>query len=247
MKYKLKKIMLVGLSISIAATLFGCSLTSNKQEKPTASESTIKEDKTVTIVEPMKEVQYNADVAKYFPKENGIEFLYNGTAEYEQHLAVKSIVDETKKLILSMEGNVVDANNEGQKFNNKLAYEYIIDDIKVTEVIKNEKPSFAQSIIKELVVLRSDIKPGHSWDQDVTVGDKTYNANTEITRVGKDDEGLEMIYTTVTIENIEGYPENTYKEYRVYKEGKGIYRYDRLMNYEGADGFEFGYTLYEGL
>lgn len=191
---------------------------------------------------------YSNELASYFPSVEGTVLNYSGTAEYGQGLTLNKVVDNNESLMLNFKGEILDI-SEGEgpsKEDRIIETEYIINKDTVTQTQKNLTRRFSQSIITEQIVLKLPMKVGNTWDQKITIDGKEYTAKTKITDVSKDDRNRNMIKTETTIQGIENYTENTYREIKVFKEGKGLVEFrNTILLGESKSPFEFGYILFE--
>ncbi|QUI20844.1 hypothetical protein HZI73_00310 [Vallitalea pronyensis] len=257
----IRKIILATCMLGITAGLIGCTglnsydnedkvpdedgtnIEDNTDEGNNDDEST---DDNNTMNEP-----YSEELAQYFPAQEGMAFNYSGTVEYGQLLTVDQVTKEDHQLALSFMGEIEDVSGgEGlSKEERSLEVSYVITHDAVKEIVKNETIRFSQSNMKEHVVLKTPIEEGNKWTQKVTIDNKSYDAETTITEVSNDEKGKSMVKTETKIADMADYPDETYKEIRTYKEGKGLSEFHKviLLNVEEGDitPFEFGYTLFE--
>ncbi len=201
--------------------------------------------------EPKQET-YSEELAKYFPSKEGIELKYFGTAEYGHTYRLNKITDNKKDLVLDFNAEIMDMSGGEGPQREDLLFEtqYIIDKDSVKEIQKNDR-RFSQSIMREQVILKTPITLNATWSQKVTLDEKEYEAKTTIIDISKDDNGISLVKTETIIEGIDFYPDNTYKEIKSFKEGKGLAAFEKIILLQGADEnedptpFEFSYYLYE--
>ncbi|QZY55187.1 hypothetical protein [Crassaminicella profunda] len=205
-------------------------------------------------VEKSEEVKtekgYSQELTKYFPAVEGMVFNYSGVAEYGQTLTLNKVIEENEKITLNFKGEIEDM-SEGEgpsKEDRILETQYVINEDDVKEIQKNKTRRFSQSIIREQVVLKLPIEEGASWNQQVNIDGKEYTAETKITDVSTDPENKSMVTTEIIIKGMKGYPEDTYKEVKTFKEGKGLIAFEYIMLLEGEEEttpFPFNYSLFE--
>ncbi|MEJ8553475.1 hypothetical protein [Tepidibacter sp. Z1-5] len=226
----IKKIFCLTLILLMAGVGVGCTKANNE----------VKEDSN--------EKGYSSELLSYFPSVEGTVLNYSGTAEYGQTLTLNKVTDNEDLLALNFKGEILDV-SEGEgpsKEDRGIETEYTINKDTVTQKQKNLTRRFSQSIIKDQVVLKLPIKAGNTWDQKVNIDGKEYTMQTKITDVSKDDKNKNIVKTETTIQGIEDYPENTYKEIKIFKEGKGLVEFkNTIFLGETKDPFEFGYMLFE--
>lgn len=226
----IKKIFCLTLILLMAGVGIGC----------TKADSEVKEDSN--------EKGYSKELLSYFPSVEGTVFNYSGTAEYGQTLTLNKVIENEDLVTLNFKGEILDV-SEGEgnsKEDRAIETEYTINKDSVTQAQKNLTRRFSQSIIKDQVVLKSPIKVGNTWDQKVSIDGKEYTVTTKITDVSKDDKNKNIVQTETIINAIENYPENTYKEIKIFKEGKGLVEFkSTILLGETKNPFEFGYMLFE--
>ncbi len=195
---------------------------------------------------------YNQELANYFPIVEGTVLKYYGTAEYGQTLTLNNVTENKENLVLDFNGEILDVSGGEGPSRDELLFEtqYEINKDSVIESQMNADRRFSQSIIREQIVLKAPIEEGESWEQTVTIDGKEYKAKTTITEISKDEKGKNLVKTEMTINDIEFYPEDTYKEIRTFKEGKGLAEFKNTVLLKGPEGvdpapFDFGYRLFE--
>ncbi|SHK04040.1 hypothetical protein [Paramaledivibacter caminithermalis] len=239
MKSLTKRIFCIVCILALVISSVGCKAVDNEESK--AGNGNIKD-----------EVGYNQELASYFTTVEGTVLKYYGTAEYGQTLTLNKALEDEDSLKLIFKGEIQDL-SEGEgasKDELMLESEYLINKDSVKETIKNEEIRFSQSIIREQIILKAPIEEGTSWKQTVSIDGKEYEAETKIIEVSKDEKDRNLVKTETNVKDIESYPENTYKEIRAYKEGKGLVEFSNTIILKGPQGeepipFEFGYRLYE--
>lgn len=200
----------------------------------------------------------NKKLKEYFEKKKGFfinknkEVIYNGYCEYGHKLDFNKI-DEKNNLIL-YDGKMTDGYGEDERGQRKftLTYNFKLDEGKtpmVYERVRNsdyltQNKDVLNSIIKNYIVMWGDAKEGKSWEQKVVYKNKEYTAKTIMKNVSDNK------YTLITtINNIEGFYKNTYKEERTYKKDKGLINFNNSPSYdvstESSSDLLFGYSLTE--
>ncbi|WP_099188258.1 hypothetical protein [Tepidibacter mesophilus] len=200
------------------------------------------------VKEDSNEKVYSNELSSYFPSVEGTVFNYFGTVEYAQTLTLNKVTDNKDLLTLNFKGEILDVSDgEGpSKEDRVIETKYTINKDEVKEIQKNLTRRFSQSIIKDQVVLKLPIEVGNTWDQKFNIDGKEYTVKTKITDVSKDDKNKNIVRTETIINGIENYPENTYKEIKIFKEGKGLVEFkNTILLGETKNPFEFGYMLFE--
>ncbi|MCY6371304.1 hypothetical protein [Clostridium ganghwense] len=189
---------------------------------------------------------YSEELAKYFPALEGTVLKYSGTAEYGHTITLNKVTDNQESLTLDFKGEIQDV-SEGEgpsKEDLLLETQYVVDKDSVKEIQKNVKRRHSQSIIREQVVLKLPIEKGKTWSQKVSIDGKEYTAETKIVEVSTDDKNKNIVKTETVVKGIESYPENTYKEIKIFKEGKGLVEFQNVILLQ-KEPFEFRYKLFE--
>lgn len=239
MKLLSKKIFCIMCLLTLVVAVVGC--TAKEDQEPKAGNGEIEAEKG-----------YSQDIASYFPSVEGTVLRHYGTAEYGQTLTLNKVIENDDSLKLSFKGEIDDMSDGEGPSKDELIFEnqYVIDEDSAKETQNNEERKFSQSIIREQIILKTPIKEGTTWKQKVYIEGKEYEAETKITEVSKDEKEKNLVKTETIVKNIDSYPEDTYREVRTYKEGKGLVEFNSIIMLKGVEGeeptpFEFGYRLYE--
>lgn len=226
----------------------GTNIQKDKNNENTIEKSHKEEE---TIVDNKKLKEYFESKKAFFISKNE-EVIYNGYCEYGHKLDFNKI-DEKNNLIL-YDGKMTDGYGEDERGPRKftLTYNFKLDEGKtpmVYERVRNsdyltENKDALNSIIKNYIVMWGEIKEGKSWEQKVVYKNKEYTAKTIMKNVSDDKYTL-----ATTINNIEGFYKNTYKEERTYKKDKGLVTFNNSPSYdvstESSSDLLFGYSLTE--
>jgi len=239
MKFFNKRLFYFLLVLILAVAAAGCKEAGNEEAKTGNEDIKVEEG-------------YSQELASYFPSVEGTVLKYYGTVEYGQTLTLNKVIENQENLKLIFKGEIHDmSGGEGpSKDELILETEYLIDKDSVKEIQRNQDRRFSQSIMGEQIVLKTPIEEGGSWKQTVSIDGKEYEAETKIIEILKDERDKKTVKTETIVKGIVVYPENTYREVKTYKEGKGLVEFKKIIMLEGADGekptpFEFGYRLYE--
>lgn len=223
-------------------------------QKDENSKNTIeKNNSEESIVDNKKLKEYFEDKKVFFINKNK-EVIYNGYCEYGHKLDFNKI-DKKNNLIL-YDGIMTDGYGEDERGSRRftLTYTFKFDEGEtpmVYERVRNsdyltKNKDTLNSIIKNYIVMWGEPKEGKSWEQKVVYKNKEYTAKTVMKNVS------ENKYTLITtINNIEGFYKNTYKEERIYEKDKGLINFNNSPSYNGENEAEnssdllFGYGLTE--
>ena len=224
-----------------------------------ASEDEAGNELVMESVEP-----YHAQLLSIFPKTIGLIQSYNGYAEYGHSQKLIKAEEKGNIFELSFEGQMMDGIGEFENRTFTLTYE--IDNQSVIEHINNQdqynqlkNEMLLNSIIPNKVILKAPLEVGTSWFENFVYEGQDCTAQTVITRVELTQEGKMQYETLTTVEGIEGYYMDTYKETRVFTEGSGMTSFSNLFSLESVgvdyeeleqseDLYIFGFNLsYEKL
>lgn len=239
MKGLAKKILCLICALVLGFAVVGCRAADEEDTK--VGKEDIKAEET-----------YSQELGSYFPSVEGTVLKYYGTAEYGHTLTLSKVTQNKENLILNFKGEIVDVSGGEGLSRNELLFEteYEINKDSVKEFQRNEDGRFSQSIIRQQIILKAPIKKGEKWNQAVNIDGEEYRAETTIMEISKDEKGKNLVRTETVVKDIEFYPENTYKEIRTFKEGKGLLEFKNTVLLKGAEEgeptpFEFGYRLFE--
>ncbi|WMJ80486.1 hypothetical protein RBU49_17025 [Clostridium sp. MB40-C1] len=195
---------------------------------------------------PKNEETYSKELLKYFPSVEGMVLKYSGTAEYSHSLTLNKIMNKQNSVILDLKGEIHDVSDGEGSSKEDLIMEtqYIVNKNSVKEIQKNVKRRYSQSIVREQTVLKFPIKEGNIWSESVEIDNKQYTATTKIVEISKDNQNKNIVKTEMVVKEIKPYPENTYKEIKIFKEGKGLAEFQNLI-LQKKEPLEFRYKLFE--
>ncbi|WP_142413558.1 hypothetical protein [Hathewaya massiliensis] len=213
----------------------------------------------ITKLEGKADSNTNKDLSKeptvnienFFPLVEGKVLNYSGVAEYGENLTVSKIINEQNKKTIILKGQIINLEDSSNKPSKNLEYAYEIykDYVKVTT--QNPNREFSQSIIDSHIALKTPIKSGNSWEEEVTINGENHKCKSVILDVSKDMNGKSLIKIQHIVEDMPNYPNDTYKEIKTYKEGLGLYQYEStilLPNDEDKSKptpFDFKYKIFE--
>ena len=157
---------------------------------------------------------------------------YFGLAEYAHAAKLDKTIYESDRTLYEVTGSFEDGSGIPGSF--KVHYIRDRNNFTVTEkVLENTRSGVKKinSIIPDLVILKSPIKPGTSWQQQVTIDGKSYTMNAVISDgQTAQDNPASIIYTIkYSVEGVPGYFNNTYLEERKFQTGKGMLSFQQLM------------------
>lgn len=221
------------------------------------SELLVREEQENSVMAPQK--PYSPQLLAIFPKTVGMKQLFNGYAEYGHLQILKTAQVVGLTFELEFDGEMIDGRGDGSERLFQLTYE--ITDQAVIEHIHNQD-SYNQlnderllnSIIPDKVLLKLPLEVGNSWFETFAYQGQEYTATTEIIRIETNNNGKVEYETLTTVEAIEGYYNECYKENRVFTTGSGVTSFSNLFSLEeigvdyeeseqSEDLYLFGYYL----
>lgn len=167
---------------------------------------------------------------KFFKLQENTTLYYSGSLEYVEEINVNSTESNDNETIVNISGKVIPMSDEGldeSKLNIKLSY--ILDGTSVRQIIENPNDMHSQSIIKDSKILVSPLAVDNTWIENFNYKSKEYTASTKIINIGENEEGKKIIETETTVNNIEGFGNNTYREIKTYTEGLGLTNFTRTL------------------
>ena len=236
----MKRLILILLIVLLTISLIGCNIEKNSPNNKESIEST--------------PVSYRETLEKIFIKEKENSLHYQGVNQDYGHVVHITNVEEKPELtIITMEGTILNTTEEiavQRDFN----VQYVINNNSIREIIRNYdiyKPDgnmeTLNSIIPNQVILQGPLEEGNLWFQKFSYLGKEYTAQTTLVHVSENEKGKKIYKTETKVENIEGFPDNTYIEIRVYEEGKGLVLFQNSQPIVNGDGTEnntmFKYVL----
>lgn len=245
MKYNLK-IIISSIIISVVAfSLMGCS-------KNNINSSIVKKDTMVKAQnkEQLSIKEYSKELSAYFPTNEMKQIHYNGTLEYGEIIKLDKITGTKQSLILQFNGEIKNESNGEGPARDKFQFqkEYTIDADSVKEVQKNGDMKKRYAAVEKGIILKMPIKKGNSWESEVEFKGNKYNAKITIIDVTKDKDNKNLVKTETVIKGVQGYPENIYKEIKVYGEGKGLIEFNNTIlvggNGQKTSAMDFRYRQF---
>lgn len=257
MKRKIINFILLGIVIFSCSSFIGC-----KQEIILDdNNSKIEDNNGIKFEEENDDVAENIDnqieqliykevFSKYkdFLLNTSGKYQYTGYAEYGFNLSEPNI--NTEDYSIEYKGTMSDGYGEDERGSRDFTIKYntvvIGKYFKIIESINNndymtENKNTLNSIIPDYIVIYNNIGVGTHWTQDFEYNDKTYIAETKV--VYSDDNVYKL---ETTVNNIDGFYNNIYKEERTYEKGYGLTSFSNSPNYvEGEEPIDllFGYSL----
>ncbi|MCM1991562.1 hypothetical protein [Oceanirhabdus seepicola] len=240
MKSVLKKVALASLVSITLFTFASCGNNSNNENKEAINNKTNQEQKEEKVD------TWSKELGKFINDIEGTVFNYSGFAEFGKTTTVSEVNKSSDEKTIIFKNEYMDmSEGESGKSKEDLLSEtkYTIKEDSIIEQVFDDTKS--PSIITESIILKGELKKDSSWEQEVVINAKKYQAVTTIKDVNTDENGKTIVITETSIEGVEGYGSEKYVEQRVYKEGIGLTEFS--CNYLISEGstMEFGYRIFE--
>lgn len=189
------------------------------------------------------ELPYSEELLKIFPQTVNLQQRFNGYAEYGHIQTLKDVREKGMQFELGFVGKMMDGFGEGENRTFKLTYQ--IDHQTVTEKIENADPysmlgqdDLLVSIIPNKIILKTPLEVGNSWLETFPYEGEDYTAKTTIVRAELNPDGMMEYETLTTVEGIDDYFQDIYKERRVFVTGSGMTAFSNLISLD-AVGVEY--------
>ena len=213
----------------------------------------------MTIIPPKEEVPFSTELLDLFPKTLNLEQQYHGYAEYGHLQVLQNIENNETNFLITFKGMMMDGfgHHEERTFN--MMYE--VTDNYVVETIDNHdeysrhgSTELLNSIIPQKVIIKLPLEVGTTWNETFEYQGAEYSAKSSIVRSDVNDAGNHEYEVSTVVEDIEGFYNDTYKETRVFEEGRGMTSFQNLMSRaevgveyapeeDSEDLYLFGYSL----
>lgn len=224
MKFREK---IAAFSILLIALLAGCSLLG--QQSSPQRPAPVRHSKVSTI-----------SLQSYFPQKIGTSWIVNGMAEYGHRMVLTSVRKDQrqKKTIHDIIGNVDDMSDGESKRNFHFRLRYTFTSNAVQEEVLEADTPFPHTF-KKLTLLQQPIRKGARWQQTVTVKGKRAVLRGEILGIQRDPTQKTNVIRVRYRVPMAGMPNGTYEEIREYRQGDGIYRFEKTFGPNESDIFNY--------
>ena len=226
-----KKVLALVLALSLTMSFSACSINNGKNPgtdnpKPGTSEQIDKENAAIK------------EFAAMLPDKAGAEWKYNGFAEYGHSMKLDAINKDSKGEIQYLISGLVDDMSGGEsKDDFSLSLKYVISKDGIKEIInKGDKMPHK---VRELDVLRAPLAKGSTWTQKVDINGQSVELKAAIIDVLENSEKGKVIKVEYTAP-VSEMPNNTYKEVRIFEEGKGMTSFENTFDKD----IDFNYSLF---
>ncbi|MCX7842756.1 MAG: hypothetical protein N2489_06745 [Clostridia bacterium] len=180
------------------------------------------------------------ELKQMLPEEAGMQWIYNGFAEYGHTMKLDSInVQPDKRLVYSVTGEVADMSDGEAEGDFSLYLEYHISNDGMREIVK--KGEKLPHKIKEFYVLKAPLVKGNKWSEKVSINGKDTELQAEIIEDSRESETNSRVIKVQYTAKADGMPDGTYIETRVFKERTGIISFENTFDKD----IEFNYSLFE--
>lgn len=239
----------LGLAVLlISAALVGCSTDgdagSGREDENKLGQEQSKEKDSV------HDVREDESLSSLLLQDNGQTMLYHGYAEYGHNETLIETKEEDGAIVYVYEGimtdgrGLTDANGEPYSFRRIVTTS---DGQIRSELQSDHMDHVATSLFQERIWIEKPLLVDHSWTEHVLYKGNSYEAVSTIVSMGYNDEGNKEYEVETVVEEIEGFPHNTYKEKIKLEEGKGVVAFQNTMSHLtdplDEEGYTFGYGL----
>ncbi|WP_409228493.1 S-layer homology domain-containing protein [Gudongella sp. SC589] len=169
------------------------------------------------------------------PQYNNFEWTYHGSVEYGHDMQISSMMINEMSTNYAIEGSVHDMSGGESDMDYSLNLDYSVRSDVIIQTKSEEV--MLDSEYDEIELIRTPLKEGTSWSQEVENSEGATTLESRITDVENTDEG--WIFK-VRYEDIN----SDYYEERKIQEGVGAISFEKLMFFE-EDSYPMGYSLYE--
>lgn len=208
-------------------------------------------DKTEEKPSDTVPASYRDELEKVVRQEPGTELVYLGDNGYGHALHIQNINTTSELTIVKAEGVMLDDKGDGTAHRG-FSVEYVVDGSSIREIIRNHDiyksngdTETVNSIIPNQIILQGPLKEGNLWLQSFHYKGKERSAKTVLVSVSENKDGKKIYQTETVVEDIIDFPENTYKEIRVYEEEKGLisFQTNARAYAESSESEPFQYEL----
>src|SRR5690606_17466841 len=114
---------------------------------------------------------------------------------------------------------ITDENGDPFSFLRKI---HVTDEAIISSIESNQYEEIKTSLFREKILLQKPVEVSASWTEQVELDGVTYDAVSTITSMEENEEGNIVITVETLVDNMDGYPDNQYKERVQLEEGKGL-------------------------
>jgi|GEM_PF-3173132 hypothetical protein len=228
----------------------GNSPESTPTNEPTADNGNTNNEPEQPSDEPEVPSNEESDLNDFVLQDTGSTLLYNGLAEYG-HLETLAEVQQTgngKSYVFH--GIMNDGTGRTDENGDPLSFQRVVHvtgDAIISSLESEHYEEIKTSLFREKILLQKPIEVEKLWTEPVEYEGTTYNAVSTITSLNENEEGKRVIAVETVVDNMEGYPDNQYKERIELEEGKGLIVFQnndiRFSPPLTEDGYTFGYGL----
>lgn len=225
------------LALSLAVSVTACSAIDTA--KPDTSKPSTGQSQNVDNSKNENDQKAFNELTLMLPNKAGIEWKYNGFAEYGHSMKIDSINKLAEnKLQYLISGQVDDMSGGESKDDFGLSLEYIVTKDGIKEIIK--KGDKMPHKIKELDVLRYPLAKGTTWTQTVEINGSSVELKAEIVADTINPDTNNKIVKVEYTATVPGMPNDTYREMRFFEAGKGMVTFENTFDKD----IEFNYSLF---
>ncbi len=194
--------------------------------------------------------ELEANLNDFVLQDTGLTLQYHGLAEYGHNETLAEVQPADNGRIYVFHGVMNDGTGRMDENGDPLSFqrEMLVTDESITSRIESEHDvDIRTSLFREKILLQKPLKVNHSWTEPIDYQGKTYHAVSTITNINENEDGHKVITVETIVDNMDGYPENPYKERITLEEGKGLISFENNdIGYSpplNEEGYTFGYGL----
>lgn len=176
-------------------------------------------------------------LSKLLPNTTGLQWIYNGFAEYGHQMSLDNIIDHKEKREYIIKGEVGDPSGGESKANRNIDLKYTIINNKIVQ--EKVESSMMDSKFDRITLIQAPLVAGTHWTEDlVDKAGKSTTMSSYIQKVEINSDGKKQY--TVKYKDMA----SEYFEMRIIEEGKGIIEFKKLLELKD-DSFPVSYSLFK--
>ena len=193
---------------------------------------------------PVRLAKPPVTLTKFFPRNVGTKWTYEGFAEYRDTRSLLRIQKPKNKSsileIMNFSGKVADLSDGESKrnFNFRLRYLFTINSV-YEEIIQADTPFPHQ--IRSLQMLTLPLEKGATWQQQITQNKQSKKLQAQILEL-RTENGKQIVKVRYHVP-MQGMPQGVYEEIREFTTGMGLTYFEKTFDENSENRFQ--YRLYE--
>lgn len=191
-----------------------------------------------TNVASINEKHYEVEeLSKLFPDTKGVKWIYNGFAEYSHEMSLENIINNKDSREYIIKGEAGDPSSGESKTNRNIDLKYTILDNKILQ--EKVESAMLDSKFDSITLIQTPLVAGTQWTDDLMDKEgKRTTMNSFIEKVEINSQGKKQY--TIKYKDMA----SEYYEIRVIEEGKGIIKFEKLLELKDSS-FPVSYSLFK--